>query len=70
MESARSKTLWGVATLLILVWTVFPILWIVMLSFKQPGEVGNTKGFLPADWTWVNYETVFKTDLSSVRGDK
>ena len=39
MESARSKWLWAVASLLILVWTVFPILWIVMLSFKQPGEV-------------------------------
>ncbi|MUN38279.1 carbohydrate ABC transporter permease [Actinomadura litoris] len=63
MESARSKWLWIVASLLILVWTVFPILWIVMLSFKQPGEIGNQKGFLPHHWTWDNYRTVFKTDL-------
>lgn len=63
MESARSKWLWIVGGILILVWTIFPILWIVMLSFKQPGEVGNTQSFLPQDWTLVNYETVFNTSL-------
>ncbi|HEY8481940.1 MAG TPA: carbohydrate ABC transporter permease [Spirillospora sp.] len=63
MESARSKWLWIVASVLILIWTIFPILWIVMLSFKQPGEVGNTRGFLPEKWTLVNYKTVFRTDL-------
>ncbi|NUS56261.1 MAG: carbohydrate ABC transporter permease, partial [Streptomycetaceae bacterium] len=40
MESARSKWLWIVASLLILVWTAFPVVWIVMLSFKQPSEIG------------------------------
>src|SRR5690606_36316489 len=63
MESARSKWLWIVGGILILVWTIFPILWIVMLSFKQPGEVGNTQSFLPQDWTLVNYETVSNTSL-------
>lgn len=57
------KTLWIVASVLILVWTVFPILWIVMLSFKRPGEIGNSRGFLPEHWTWDNYRTVFRTDL-------
>src|SRR5690606_5872696 len=63
MESARSKWLWIVGGILILVWTIFPILWIVMLSFKQPGEVGNTQSFLPQDWTLVNYETVLNSSL-------
>ncbi|MFC9976759.1 carbohydrate ABC transporter permease [Spirillospora sp. NPDC127200] len=63
MESARSQWLWIVASVLILIWSLFPILWIVMLSFKQPGEVGNNPGFLPDTWTWENYETVFATDL-------
>ncbi|GAA2620308.1 carbohydrate ABC transporter permease [Actinomadura fulvescens] len=63
METARSRWLWLVGALLILAWTLLPTLWIVSLSFKQPGEVGNVKGFLPKDWTWQNYETVFDTSI-------
>jgi trehalose/maltose transport system permease protein len=63
MESARARWLWIAASLLILVWTVFPILWIVSLSLKPPGEVGADPGFLPRAWTLENYRTVFSTDL-------
>ncbi|MFG1997753.1 carbohydrate ABC transporter permease [Spirillospora sp. NPDC048911] len=63
MDTARSRWLWLAGALLILVWTILPTLWIVSLSFKQPGEVGNVKGFLPKDWTWQNYETVFDTSI-------
>ncbi|MGI8336852.1 carbohydrate ABC transporter permease [Actinomadura scrupuli] len=63
MEGARSRWLWIAGSLLILVWSVFPILWIVSLSFKEPGEIGNQHSFLPKNWTTDNYETVFKTDL-------
>jgi multiple sugar transport system permease protein len=63
MDTARSRWLWLVGALLILLWTLLPTLWIVSLSFKQPGEVGNVKGFLPKDWTWQNYETVFDTSI-------
>ncbi|WP_433331877.1 carbohydrate ABC transporter permease [Spirillospora sp. CA-294931] len=63
MDTVRHKWVWVLGSLLILVWTAFPVLWIVMLSFKQPGEVGNNPGFFPKKWTWENYETVFKTDL-------
>jgi multiple sugar transport system permease protein len=63
MGTARTRWAWIVGTLLILVWTIFPILWIVSLSFKQPGEIGANPQFLPKQWTTVNYQTVFKTDL-------
>lgn len=63
MESVRAKWLWIAGSVLILVWTVFPILWIISLSFKQPGEIGNNPSFLPHKWTGENYKTVFKTDL-------
>jgi len=39
------------------------MLWMISLSFKQPGEIGNNPSFLPHDWTTDNYETVFKIDL-------
>src|SRR2546430_3478663 len=60
---SRTRWAWIVGSILILVWTIFPILWIVSLSFKQPGEVGTHPSFLPQQWTTVNYQTVFKTDL-------
>jgi len=63
MESTRSKWMWIGGSLLILLWTLLPTLWILSLSFKKPGEVGNQKGFLPHTWTWDNYRTVFNTDL-------
>jgi multiple sugar transport system permease protein len=63
MESNRARWGWIVGSLLILVWSVFPILWIISLSFKQPGEIGTNPSFLPRQWTWVNYKTVFQTDL-------
>jgi multiple sugar transport system permease protein len=63
MESTRAKVLWIVAAVLILVWTIFPTLWILSLSFKEPGEIGQNPSFLPKHWTTVNYSTVFKTDL-------
>jgi len=63
MESTRAKALWIVASVLILIWTIFPTLWILSLSFKEPGEIGQNPSFLPKHWTGVNYRTVFKTDL-------
>jgi multiple sugar transport system permease protein len=62
-ETPAKRWFYIIGSLLILVWTLFPVLWIVSLSFKQPGEVGNDPQFLPRDWTWENYRTVFNTDL-------
>src|SRR5918911_5273721 len=64
METRRSRWLWIVGAVVILVWSLFPILWIVSLSFKPPGEVvGTHPKFLPQKWTWGNYKNVFQTDL-------
>jgi multiple sugar transport system permease protein len=63
MRAQKNWWLWVGGSILIMVWTIFPILWIISLSFKQPGEVGTSNQFLPKVWTWANYQTVFKTDL-------
>src|SRR6266511_3275052 len=64
MEKRRTPWGWIVGAALILIWSIFPILWIISLSFKQPGEVvsGNPT-FLPKHWTWSNYDYVFSIDL-------
>jgi multiple sugar transport system permease protein len=53
---------WAIASIVVVVYTLVPVAWIASLSFKQ-GEDVNNKQFLPSDWTWDNYRTVFKTDL-------
>ncbi|GAA2706390.1 carbohydrate ABC transporter permease [Actinoplanes palleronii] len=54
-------TVWG---LLILVWALFPLLWMVSLSFKDPDTFrSGTPTFFPETWVWDNYRTVFADSL-------
>jgi len=48
--------------LLVVAWTLFPVVWILSLSFKAETDINNQK-FLPSKWTLQNYRTVFKTPL-------
>ena len=53
--------MWGV---LILLWALFPLLWMVSLSFKNPETFRSAEPqFLPEEWTWDNYDTVFDDEL-------
>src|SRR6478609_4071303 len=64
MGSARGKIWWTVWGLLILVWALFPLLWMVSLSFKDPNTFrSSTPSFLPDKWVWTNYDTVFSDSL-------
>lgn len=54
-------TFWGV---IILVWAMFPLLWMLSLSFKSPATFRDgDSGFFPSEWTWENFETVFRDEL-------
>ncbi|MFI5891515.1 carbohydrate ABC transporter permease [Actinoplanes sp. NPDC051513] len=54
-------TVWGV---LILVWALFPLLWMFSLSFKDPDTFRSAAPtFFPKDWVWDNYKTVFTDSL-------
>ena len=54
-------TVWGA---LILLWAAFPLAWMVSLSFKNPATFrGSTPTFLPKDWTWDNFSSVFSDSL-------
>ncbi len=48
--------------LLVIAWTLFPVLWILSLSFKPEATINNER-FLPDRWTLDNYRTVFDTPL-------
>ncbi|MGY1688146.1 carbohydrate ABC transporter permease [Geodermatophilus sp. SYSU D00867] len=55
--STKEKTWWWIGGALIVVYCLFPIAWIVSLSFKTTADLAN-KSFLPSAWTWENYSTI------------
>jgi multiple sugar transport system permease protein len=54
-------TVWGI---LILLWALFPLVWMASLSFKDPDTFRSAKPtFWPEDWSWENYKSVFSDSL-------
>ncbi|QXV59692.1 carbohydrate ABC transporter permease [Amycolatopsis sp. TNS106] len=54
------KVKWGLVDILVLVFALFPVLWVVSLSFKTK-ETLDDGNFIPSEWTWQNYADIFKT---------
>jgi multiple sugar transport system permease protein len=59
-QSNQRKLLWAGAIIVILTYTLIPVIWILSLSFKTPETIGDGR-FLPSQWTWDNYDNVFST---------
>ncbi|WP_248257676.1 carbohydrate ABC transporter permease [Georgenia sp. EYE_87] len=55
--STRQKVAWTLIAIFVLVWSLFPVLSIIMTSFKtQAGLFSGT--FLPVEWTTENYTAI------------
>ncbi|RSN28126.1 sugar ABC transporter permease [Amycolatopsis sp. WAC 04169] len=54
------KLKWGLVDILVLVFALFPVLWVVSLSFKTK-ETLDDGNFIPSEWTWQNYADIFET---------
>jgi multiple sugar transport system permease protein len=67
-RGTREYALWSIAILAILVFSLFPVLWIVSLSLKDPATIteGTNFGdtFIPQEITFDNYETLFDGGIS------
>jgi multiple sugar transport system permease protein len=63
--SSREKTWWWIGGLLIVVYCLFPIAWILSLSFKAPSDIANGQ-FLPSQFTWQNYSDIFTGTASDL----
>jgi multiple sugar transport system permease protein len=62
MNSKNAIGTW-VGFVLILLWCLFPVAWIVSLSFKSEGETATGSAqFLPKDPTLDNYSAILKND--------
>ena len=57
-ESRRTTTWWLIGAIAIVIYCLFPVLWIISLSFKAPSDLTNG-AFLPTNATWGNYEEIF-----------
>ncbi|ANN20431.1 carbohydrate ABC transporter permease [Amycolatopsis orientalis] len=54
------KVKWGLLDIVVLVFALFPVLWVISLSFKTK-ETLDDGNFIPAEWTWQNYADIFAT---------
>lgn len=63
--ATRERNLWLVGGLIIVVYALFPVAWIVSLSFKAPSDIANGQ-FLPTDVSWTNYSQLFTGSASDL----
>ncbi len=63
--STRERNWWIVAGIAIVIYALFPIAWIVSLSFKAPADISNGQ-FLPTVPTWENYSLIITGDASEL----
>jgi multiple sugar transport system permease protein len=58
-ESPRSKLMWSIAILVVLLYALIPVAWIVSLSLKTPDQLGDHKFF--SGFHFDSYKTIFQT---------
>lgn len=55
----RKRAGWTLADFLVILWVLFPLGWIVSLSFKTPAAINNGD-YWPTGFTLSNYSGIFK----------
>jgi multiple sugar transport system permease protein len=64
MDGRRTSNWWTLWGVIILLWALFPLLWMTSLAFKDPSTFRDAApSFLPSTWTWTNFQTVFGSGL-------
>src|SRR5687767_9911758 len=59
MSNNKTNAGTWIGFVLILVWCLLPVVWIISLSFKGPGETGaGSPQFLPSEPTLQNYRDI------------
>ncbi|MDX6241974.1 MAG: trehalose/maltose transport system permease protein [Kribbellaceae bacterium] len=63
-HGSREYTTWSILIAAVVVFAMFPVLWIMSLSFKTPATVGDGR-LVPKQWTFDNYKGLFSGGLDS-----
>src|SRR5204862_7149384 len=63
-EQSRFQQLfgWGSANTCVIIFALFPVFWIAMLSFKSAGTIADGR-LIPKDWSTENYSQIFKQSI-------
>ena len=63
-ENSRFQQLfgWGTANTCVIIFALFPVFWIAMLSFKSAATVADGR-LIPKDWSTENYSQIFKQSI-------
>ncbi|GGP60930.1 carbohydrate ABC transporter permease [Saccharothrix coeruleofusca] len=59
-ETTGRKVRWSLLNAVVVVYALFPVLWIVSLSFKSKATLADGN-FIPREWTLENYRAIFST---------
>ena len=62
--SSREKSLWTIGLAAVVISALFPVFWLLMLSFKDPGDIAD-KRLIPQKWTFDNYTSLFEGGFDS-----
>jgi trehalose/maltose transport system permease protein len=57
-DSASKRVLWILATVVVVLYALIPVLWIISLSLKPGSDLTDGK-FFPTEVTWSNYSAIF-----------
>jgi multiple sugar transport system permease protein len=63
--SRRHRFWWIIGGIVVVVYALFPIAWIISLSFKTPSDISSGK-FLPTEATWENYDEIISGSASDI----
>jgi multiple sugar transport system permease protein len=62
--TSKERTWWTIGLFAVVVASLFPVFWLLMLSFKDPGDIADKK-LIPQKFTFDNYESLFKGGFDS-----
>ena len=63
-RTGKQTTLWTVGLAAVVLASLLPVIWLLMLSLKTPATVGDGR-FIPKEVTFANYSALFSGGLDS-----
>jgi multiple sugar transport system permease protein len=63
-RGTREYTIWSVGLFVIIAASIFPVLWILSLSLKDPATIADGR-LIPDEFTFDNYSTLFEGGFDS-----
>src|SRR5690606_9529694 len=62
-HSARERTLWSIGLLVVVLFSLIPVIWIISLSLKTPATITD-QSFIPTEFSLENYKGLFEGGIS------